>query len=84
MKLGLQNYVVIMPTENSCIKFNNKLRSLQRHKSTEFYTEWFCICHNIKSKCCNIATLKSSVKENDLNKTCRYIHDLSLYQTSFV
>jgi hypothetical protein len=31
MKLGLQNYAVIMQNEKSCITFNNnKLNSLQR------------------------------------------------------
>jgi hypothetical protein len=32
MKLGLQNYAVIMTTENRCITFNtNKLNSLHRY-----------------------------------------------------
>jgi len=42
-------------------------------KITEFYTS--------SSKFRNTATFKSSVKENnDSNKTCRYVHDLSMYK----
>jgi hypothetical protein len=39
------------------------------------------VCHNINSKFRTISIFKSSVKNNDYsNKTCRYIHGLSLYQ----
>jgi hypothetical protein len=38
MKLGLQNYAVIMPIEQGCIKFNNdKLNSLQSHDIAQNY-----------------------------------------------
>jgi hypothetical protein len=37
-KKGLRNYVVIiMPTENSCIKFNNNINNLQRHGNAQNY-----------------------------------------------
>jgi hypothetical protein len=55
------------------------------NKVTVFITDWFSFCPNITSKFRAIAMFKSFVKQNnDSNKTCRYIHDLSLYQTSFV
>jgi hypothetical protein len=55
------------------------------HKTTEFYTEWFIVYHNITSKFRTIAIFKNCVKQNnDLNKTCKYVHDLLLYQSSFV
>jgi hypothetical protein len=55
------------------------------HKITEFYTEWFSVYPNITSKFRTIAIFKNYVKQNnDSNKTCRYVHDLLLYQSSFV
>jgi hypothetical protein len=56
------------------------------HKITEFYTEWFSIHPNITSKFRAIAIFnKNCVKQNnDSNKTYRYVHDLLLYQSSFV
>jgi hypothetical protein len=55
------------------------------HKITEFYTEWFSVYHSISSKFCTIAMFKNCVKQdNDSNKTYRYVHDLLLYQSSFV
>jgi hypothetical protein len=36
MKLGLQNYALI-PIENSCVKFNNKVNSLQRCNTAQHY-----------------------------------------------
>jgi hypothetical protein len=55
------------------------------HKITEFYTELFSVYHNINSKFRTIAIFKNCVKQNsDSNKTCRYVHDLLLYQSSFV
>jgi hypothetical protein len=54
------------------------------HKITEFYTEWFSVYH-ITSKFRTIAIFKNCVKQNnDSNKTHRYVHDLLLYQISFV
>jgi hypothetical protein len=42
MKLGLWNYAIIIPVDNSYIKFNNnKINSLQTYGTaqiTEFYT----------------------------------------------
>jgi hypothetical protein len=39
MKLGLQNYVVIMQIENSCIKLNNnKINSARRYGNAQNYT----------------------------------------------
>jgi hypothetical protein len=41
------------------------------HKITDFYTEWFSICHNIISKFWTTSIFKSSIKENnDSHKTC--------------
>jgi hypothetical protein len=55
------------------------------HKITEFYTEWFWVCPNTASKFRTTTIFKSFVKQNnDSNKTCRYVHDLLLYQTKFV
>jgi hypothetical protein len=56
------------------------------HKITEFYTEWFSVYPNITSKFRTIAIFnKNFVKQNnDPNKTYRYVHDLLLYQSSFV
>jgi hypothetical protein len=54
-------------------------------KITEFYTELFGVYHNITSKFHTIATFENCVKQNnDSNKTCRYVHDILLYQSSFV
>jgi hypothetical protein len=55
------------------------------HKITEFYTEWFTVYPNITSEFRTIAIFKNYVKQNnDSNKTYRYVHDLLLYQSSFV
>jgi hypothetical protein len=55
------------------------------HKITEFYKEWFSVFPNITSKFRTIAIFKNSDKQNnDSNKTYRYVHDLLLYQSSFV
>jgi hypothetical protein len=55
------------------------------HKITEFYTEWYSVCPNITSKFRTIAIFKNYVKQNnDSNKTYRHVHDLLLYQSSFV
>jgi hypothetical protein len=83
MELGLWNYAIFMPVENSCIKFNNnKIDILQTYKIAEFYTVWFSVWPNIISK---FQTTTRSVKENkDSNKTYRYIHDLTPHTTLFV
>jgi hypothetical protein len=55
------------------------------HKITEFCTELFSVYHNTTSKFRTIAIFKNCVKQNnDSNKTYRYVHDLLLYQSSFV
>jgi hypothetical protein len=55
------------------------------HKITDFYTVWFSVCPNIISIFRTITTIKNLIKyNNDSNKTCRYAHNLSLFQTSFV
>jgi hypothetical protein len=55
------------------------------HKITELYTELFSVYPNITSKFRTTTMLKSCVKQNnDSNKTYRYVHDLLLYQSSFV
>jgi hypothetical protein len=38
MKLVLQNYATIIPTENSYIKFNNMTNSLQIYGTAQNYT----------------------------------------------
>jgi hypothetical protein len=54
-------------------------------KITEFYTELFSVYHNITSKFRTIAIFKNCVKQNnDSNKTYSYVHDLLLYESSFV
>jgi hypothetical protein len=46
------------------------------HRITEFYTELFNVCSNIISKNCTIITSNNLVKQNnDLHKTCSYVHD---------
>jgi hypothetical protein len=55
------------------------------HKITEFYTELFSVYHNITSKFLTIAIFKNCVKQNNgSNKICMYVHDLLLFQSSFV
>jgi hypothetical protein len=55
------------------------------HKITKFYTELFSVYPNITSKFRTIAIFKNCVKQNnDLIKTYTYVHDLLLYQSSFV
>jgi hypothetical protein len=55
------------------------------HKITEFYTEWFNVYPNTTSKFRTIVIFKNCVKQNNVsNKTYRYVHDLLLYQSSFV
>jgi hypothetical protein len=55
------------------------------HKITEFYTELLSVYHNITLKFRTIAIFKNCVKQNnDSNKTCRYVHDILPYQSSFV
>jgi hypothetical protein len=55
------------------------------HKIAEFYTEWFSVYQDITSKFRTIAIFKNCVKQNnDSNKTYRYVHNLLLYQISFV
>jgi hypothetical protein len=55
------------------------------HKITDFYTELFSVYPNITSKFRTIAIFKNCVKQNnDSNKTYRYVHDLLIYQSSFV
>jgi len=43
-------------------------------KTTEFYTEWFRVCRNVNLKFQSIAVFNSSVKNNGSNKTCKYVH----------
>jgi hypothetical protein len=57
---------------------------MELRKITEFYAEWFSVCPKITSKFRIIAIFKSFVKNNDSNKTCRYLHDLSMQQDSLV
>jgi hypothetical protein len=55
------------------------------YKIKGFFTEWFSVYHNITSKFRTIAIFKNCVKQNnDSNKTYRHVHDLLLYQSSFV
>jgi hypothetical protein len=55
------------------------------HKITEFYTELFSVYHNITLKFRTIPIFENYVKQNnDSNKTYRHVHDLLLYQSSFV
>jgi hypothetical protein len=60
------------------IEFTKILHYTKLHNSIE----WFSACPNITSNFRTIATSKSFVKQNnDSNKTCRYIHDILLYET---
>jgi hypothetical protein len=55
------------------------------HKITEFYTELFSVYYNKTSNFRTIAIFKNCVKQNnDANKIYRYVHDLLIYQSSFV
>jgi hypothetical protein len=63
----------------------NSLQDMKLHKITEFYTEWFRVYPSITSKFRAIAIFKNCVKQNNgSNKTYRYVHDLLLFQSSFV
>jgi hypothetical protein len=88
MKLGLQNYAVIIPVDNSYIKFNNNnINSLQTYYIAQNYRILHkvvqCWCQH-KLKMSNHRHIQKLLKEYDLNKTCKYIHDLSIYRTSYV
>jgi hypothetical protein len=56
------------------------------HKIIEFYTEWFSVYPNTTSKFRTIAIFNKNciTQNNDSNKTYRYVHDLLLFQSSFV
>jgi hypothetical protein len=86
MKLGLRNYAVIMPMKTDVSNLVTIRYIVQKgmamHKITGFYTKWFSVFPNITSKFRTNAIFKSSANENNgSNKTCRYVHDLSLYKT---
>jgi hypothetical protein len=54
-------------------------------KITEFCTEWFSVYPKINSKFYTIVIFKNCVKQNNnSNIYCRYVHDLLLYQSSYV
>jgi hypothetical protein len=79
MKLGLQNYVIIIPTDNSYIKFNNnKINSLQTYDIAQNYRVLHEVVqcwsqHNFKFQTTTI--LIGFIKENnDSNKTYKYVH----------
>jgi hypothetical protein len=83
MKLGLQNYTVIIPTDKSYIKFNNnKLNSLQTYDIAQSYRILYKevqLFSQRNLKMSNTNVFKSSIKENnDSNKTFRYVRDLSM------
>jgi hypothetical protein len=84
MKFGLQNYAVIILIKNGYIKFSNKkINSLQICDTAQNYIlVGHLNQHNFKiSKYCHIQKL---VKENNgSNKTCSYVYDFSMYETSF-
>jgi hypothetical protein len=71
MKLGVQNFVLNIPTDNSYINVNNNKTKIaykytELHKITEFYAEQLSVCTNITSKFRNISIFKSSFKgKND-------------------
>jgi len=49
------------------------------HKTTQFYKEWFNVCHKVTSKFRTIAKFKNIVKQNnDSNETCTYLHNILL------
>jgi hypothetical protein len=72
MKMGLQNYAVIIPVENSCVRCNNNkinnYKSVTLHKITEFYTKLFRVCHII-STFQSTTIFKNTIKEKDSNDT---------------
>jgi hypothetical protein len=66
MKLGLHNYIAIMPILRvvSNLVINQILyKNATLHKITEVHTEWFSVCPNITSKFCTIAIFKRIVKQ---------------------
>jgi hypothetical protein len=69
MKWQFLNFVFIIPTENSYIKFdNNKIHSLQiseMYKITYFYTKSLIAYPSIIKKFLTTAIFKSFVKENN-------------------
>jgi hypothetical protein len=89
MKLRLQNFTVVMPTENTCIEHNNEnekvCKGMTINTSRESCTKWYKVCPSITSEFRTTAIFKGSVKETtNSNKTYRHVHDLSMYKTSFV
>jgi hypothetical protein len=89
--MGLQNYAIIISTDNSHIKFNNnKINSLQTYDTAQNYrivhkAVQRSVCPNTTSKCQTTTIFKISIKENNnSNETCRHVHDLSMYRTSYV
>jgi hypothetical protein len=54
------------------------------HKVIPFCTEWLSISTNITSKFHTTATFESFIKQNDSNKTCRHVHDLTVQNFIFL
>jgi N-acetyl-anhydromuramyl-L-alanine amidase AmpD len=86
MKLGLHNYAIIIPTENSGTKFNNKTvyKGIILHKITELYKKRFSACPNIRNHKISNHRHIQKIRKKDSNKTCRYVHNFSPYEASSV
>jgi hypothetical protein len=82
MKLVFENYVFIIPIDNSYIDFNNNKRAythITLHKISELYTKQLRVCPNITSKFRTTIMFKIFVKENNYPyKTCRHVHNLTM------
>jgi hypothetical protein len=61
------------------------LSATRENLTSRISIQWFSVCPNIISKCRTIAVLKNFVKENNnLSKTSKYAHYLSMCKTSLV
>jgi hypothetical protein len=79
MKPELQNYAVIIPVDNSYIKFKNKkINSLQIYDTAQNYTILHKVVQSLSQH--NLTFISSVEENNDSNRTCRYVHDLSMYK----
>jgi hypothetical protein len=85
MKLGLQNYAVILPIKTNISNLTARNIYIQIHNTAQNFIIPHKVVqrlfqHNLRISKYQI--FKGSVKENnDSNKSCSYVHDLLTYKT---
>jgi hypothetical protein len=81
MKFGFQNYTVIIPINNSYIKFNNnKINSVQIYNIAQNYRILHKIVHPVSQRKLTISKYRHIQKlrhrkQYDSSKRCRYVHN---------